>query len=65
MAEDEELAGAAGRLEAALNRIARATSNRSAGATPGDGKMDIVAERLDALILELRSALEQGHDETS
>ena len=52
MAEDEEMAGAAGRLEAALNRIARATGN-------------LVAERLDALILELRSALEQGRDETS
>ena len=62
MAEDEEAAAAAGRLEAALARIEQA-SHRTRATVPGDGRLELVAQRLDALITQLRTALEQDSEE--
>jgi hypothetical protein len=64
MAEDEQAAGAEGRLEQALDRIARAGGERLRDAQEAQQKVDTVAERLDALIAELRAALRQSTDDT-
>jgi HPt (histidine-containing phosphotransfer) domain-containing protein len=53
MAQSEDLAQAAARLEAALERIANATARlRESGPAPTE-----VAARLDTLITQLRHAL--------
>ncbi len=62
MAEDDETEGAAGRLEQALERIAKATQDRLRESQLTQTKVDAVAERLDLMIAELRAALEPGSD---
>jgi len=66
MAENNEAAGAAGRLEQALDRIEKATKARLRGdgplgappTGPNDAaKVERVAQGLDVLIAELRAAL--------
>lgn len=59
MAESEDTAGAAARLEAALERIARSTADRPAS-TSGevdDTRAAEIGQRLDNLIAQLRRAL--------
>jgi hypothetical protein len=60
MAEEVEAAGAAGRLEHALDRIEKAMGARARGEHRDQAKTDLVAHRLDVLIDELRAALEQS-----
>ncbi len=60
MAQTEDLAQAAARLEAALERIAHATSGGLAEAGNGSGVAPgEIASRLDALIAQLRRALNE------
>jgi len=56
-AEPSEPDDAAERLEAALERIARAAGRVEAGAGQGAGVSEQLAPRLDALIARLRTAL--------
>jgi hypothetical protein len=60
MAEDDEAAGAAERLEQALARIAKATSQRQHETQLVQSRVDTVAERLDLMIAELRAVLLSG-----
>jgi len=60
MAEEGGAAGAAGRLEHALDRIEKAMSARIRGGHQDHAKTDVLAHRLDLLINELRAALEQS-----
>ena len=56
-ADSDEPDDAAERLEAALERIARAAGRTEAGAGQGAGVPEQIAPRLDALIARLRTAL--------
>ena len=58
MADDDNPAGAAARLEQALDRIAR-LARTPQQAAPQEPEMARIAARLDAVIAELRAALAQ------
>jgi broad specificity phosphatase PhoE len=57
MPEGEDLAEAAARLEAALERIARQAAERPPSERTQDPRVAEVVARLDALITSLRGAL--------
>jgi hypothetical protein len=62
MAEEDEAAGAAGRLEQALDRIEKAASAKLRGDLQDHAKVELVAQRLDELIADLRAALAEGRN---
>jgi hypothetical protein len=63
MAEVDEAARAAGRLEQALDRIEVAAKARLRDPQPDLQNVQRVAQRLDTLIAELRAALAHASDD--